>query len=80
MSTLYPDLFLALQEYFAAIEQKAPASTLLPLIQTLDDWDKKLESVAPSELRHYLQRKSYEKAWLFLQGREIEHRHPTGDH
>jgi hypothetical protein len=70
VQTSHPDLFLALDRYLQAIEQKAPGEILLPLIKDLDAWETRLGKDASPMLHHYLQRKSYRKAWLYLQGQE----------
>ena len=49
-----------------------PKPSLLPLFTRLDESDPPAASDAAPELRHYLQKKSYEKARLFLLGREAE--------
>ena len=49
-----------------------PKPNLLPLFSRLDDLMRQLPPSAPPDLLHYLHKKSYEKALLFLQGREAE--------
>jgi hypothetical protein len=49
-----------------------PKPNLLPLFSRLDELGRQLPTGAAPELRHYLQKKSYEKARLFLQGRDAE--------
>jgi len=49
-----------------------PAAGILPLLERLDRLAGELPADTPGDLRHYLQRKSYEKARLFLQGRAAE--------
>jgi hypothetical protein len=49
-----------------------PKPNLLPLFNRLDDLARQLPPETPADLRHYLQRKSYEKARLFLEGRNSE--------
>lgn len=49
-----------------------PKPNLLPLFARLDDLTRQLPADAPPDLLHYLHKKSYEKALLFLQGREAE--------
>lgn len=72
MPSSYPELFQTLDRYLRAVDQKASAEVLLPLIQELDGWEVRLEPTVPPMLRHYLQRKSYRKAWLYLQDRDAE--------
>lgn len=50
----------------------APKPDLLALLQRLDDLTLELPREAHPDLRHYLQRKSYEKARLWLLGRGAE--------
>jgi hypothetical protein len=45
---------------------------LLPLFDRLDDLARQLPKGTDPELLHFLNRKSYEKARLLLQGREAE--------
>jgi hypothetical protein len=44
-----------------------PKPDLLPIFARLDDLAAQLPPDAPRDLRHYLQRKSYQKARVFLQ-------------
>ena len=49
-----------------------PKPDLLPLFAQLDELAKQLPRHADPSLLHYLHKKSYEKARLFLQGRDAE--------
>jgi hypothetical protein len=49
-----------------------PKPDLLPLFTRLDELAGKLPRHADPTLLHYLHKKSYEKARLFLQGRDAE--------
>jgi hypothetical protein len=49
-----------------------PKPDLLPLFARLDELTRQLPPQTDPTLLHYLQKKSYEKARLFLQGREAE--------
>lgn len=49
-----------------------PKPNLLPLFARLDELTRQLPRDAAPDLLHYLQKKSYEKARLFLQGRDAE--------
>ena len=49
-----------------------PKPNLLPLFTRLDDLTAQLPKQTPPELLHYLHKKSYEKARLFLEGRDAE--------
>lgn len=59
----------ALDRYFEAIpRQKDPnPPALLPLIQALGELQKKYNNDLESELRHFMQRQSYEKAKVRIQ-------------
>jgi hypothetical protein len=46
-----------------------PKPDLRPIFARLDDLASQLPADAPPDLRHYLQRKSYQKARAFLQQR-----------
>lgn len=49
-----------------------PKPSLLPLFARLDELTRQLPHHADPTLLHYLHKKSYEKARLFLEGREAE--------
>lgn len=49
-----------------------PKPNLLPLFNRLDELTLQLPPQAAPELVHYLRKKSYEKARLFLEGRDAE--------
>ena len=49
-----------------------PKPNLIPLFQRLEDLGRQLPPDSDPDLRHYLQRKSYEKARLLLEGRGNE--------
>lgn len=49
-----------------------PKPNLLPLFARLDELTRQLPPNAAPELLHYLHKKSYEKARLFLEGRDAE--------
>jgi hypothetical protein len=49
-----------------------PKPNLLPLFNRLDELTLQLPSQTAPELVHYLRKKSYEKARLFLEGRDAE--------
>jgi hypothetical protein len=49
-----------------------PKPNLLPLFSRLDDLTTQLPPSTDPVLLHYMRRKSYEKARLFLQGRDSE--------
>ena len=49
-----------------------PKPDLLPIFAQLDELTKQLQRDADPTLLHYLHKKSYEKARLFLHGRDAE--------
>lgn len=49
-----------------------PKPNLLPLFSRLDTLARELPPQSDPQLLHYLHKKSYEKARLFLQGRDAE--------
>ncbi len=57
-----------------------PKPNLLPIFARLDELMRQLPKDAPEELLHYLHKKSYEKARLFLEGREAENKAGTCRH
>ena len=49
-----------------------PKPNLMPLFARLDDFTRALPRDTDPTLLHYLQKKSYQKARLFLEGRDAE--------
>jgi hypothetical protein len=49
-----------------------PKPNLLPKFERIDSLARQLPRGTEPQLMHYLQKKSYEKARLFLQGRDAE--------
>jgi hypothetical protein len=49
-----------------------PKPNLLPLFARLDELTRQLPKTASPDLLHYLHKKSYEKARLWLEGRDAE--------
>jgi len=69
-----------LAELQTAVESMRPANPRLglqPLFARLDDLARQLPPDAAPELLHYLRNKSYEKARLWLEGREAENARGT---
>lgn len=65
----------ALNELDSAVKRMAtakPKPNLLPMFERIDELTEQLPPSTDPQLRHYLQKKSYEKARLFLQGRDAE--------
>jgi hypothetical protein len=68
-------LLAALDELAAAVKAMSsanPKPDLLPLFARIEELAGQLPSDADPALRHYLRQKSYEKARLYLQGRDAE--------
>ncbi len=61
-----------LAETVKAIPTANPKPSLLPIFAQLDELTRQLPRQADPTLLHYLHKKSYEKARLFLQGRDAE--------
>ena len=69
--TLFQTL-VELEQAVQTMAQANPKPNLLPLFARLDDLTRQLPPETDPSLRHYLQKKSYEKARLFLQGRDAD--------
>jgi hypothetical protein len=70
-------LLNALGELAAAVKAMPsanPKPDLLPLFTRIDELTKQLPTDTDPALLHYLQKKSYEKTRLHLQGRDAENR------
>jgi hypothetical protein len=75
MSEIEQDILAALTELEVTVKtmQAAnPKPDLQTLFNRIDRLAAKLPGDTPSDLVHYLQRKSYEKARLWLEGRRAE--------
>ena len=66
------DTLLELECTIEAMPRTTPKPSLLPLFSRLDELTRALPETADPLLMHYLHKKSYQKARLFLQGREAE--------
>jgi hypothetical protein len=74
-SPLETELLAALAQLAEAVNHMAtarPKPDLLPIFTRLDELTRKLPRDADPALLHYLHKKSYEKARLFLLGRDSE--------
>jgi len=72
---LEQQLLIALTQLDAVVKTMAtanPKPSLLPLFAQIDELTGQLPRNADPTLLHYLHKKSYEKARLFLQGRDAE--------
>lgn len=68
-------LLAALTHLDATVKSLATANhkpDLLPLFARIDELTAQLSRGTDPTLRHYLHKKSYEKARIFLQGRDAE--------
>jgi hypothetical protein len=75
MTVIEQELLTMLRELDSTVRQSRAAKvkpSLLPLFGRLDDLALRLPAEADPTLAHYMQRKSYEKARLYLEGRESE--------
>jgi len=63
------DTLLELERGAAQMAARAPKPDLRPLFARLDDLARRLPAGADPDLRHYLQRKSYQKARALLEQR-----------
>jgi hypothetical protein len=72
MNPVLTELKAALDEYYRVIPlQKEPnPPDLLEVFRKLDAVAARLDASVHPQLRHYMESKSYRKAWLFLQGPE----------
>ena len=61
------ETLLELENAVGRMASAQPKPDLQPLFARLDDLASQLPVEAPRDLRHYLQRKSYQKARIFLQ-------------
>jgi hypothetical protein len=81
--TLKKDLLNTLVELDAAVKAMPSANprlNLLKLFARIDELAKQLPGDTDPTLRHYLRKKSYQKARLFLQGRDAENVAGNGQH
>lgn len=68
-------ILAALTQLDATVKSMAtanPKPSLLPLFTRIDELTRQLPRDTDPTLLHYLHKKSYEKARLFLQGRDAE--------
>ena len=76
-SDLFQQLHAALAELNQAVAGMAaanPKPNLLPLFARIDELTRKLPRDTDPGLLHYLHKKSYEKARLWLEGRDAENK------
>jgi hypothetical protein len=68
-------ILAALNELDSAVQAmrtSGPKPNLMPLFERIDNLTRQLPKETDPNLLHYLHKKSYEKARLFLQGRDAE--------
>ena len=73
----------ALQQLDNAVQSMRTATTkpnLLPLFERIDTLRAQLPKNADTQLLHYLHKQSYEKARLYLEGRDAENAAGTCHH
>ena len=63
---------IGLEQAVKSMPTAHPKPNLLPRFSRLDELTRQLPPGTDPTLLHYLQKKSYEKARLFLQGRDAE--------
>jgi hypothetical protein len=66
------DSLMDLKNTIKTMAAANPKPNLLPLFARLDELTRQLPKGTDPDLLHYLHKKSYEKARLFLQGRDAE--------
>lgn len=74
-NVLYKNVLDTLTELDNAVKAMAtanPKPSLMPLFNRLDDLTRQMPRDTDPALLHYLHKKSYEKARLYLQGRDAE--------
>ena len=75
MTQTEKDILNTLIELESTVAQMAasnPKPSLLPIFTRLEDLTKQLPKSSAPDLLHYLHRKSYQKARLWLEGRDAE--------
>jgi hypothetical protein len=66
------DALVQLETAVQQMKTVQPKPNLLPIFERIDALTRALPSDSDPALLHYLRKKSYEKARLFLQGRDAE--------
>ena len=66
------DALLALEGTIQRMASASPKPSLLPLFTRIDDLPRQLPAGTAPDLLHYLYKKSYQKARLWLQDRDAE--------
>ena len=63
---------IELEEIVMAMASGGPRKSLLPWVQQINELTQLLPTNTDPHLLHYLHKRSYEKARLYLQGRDAE--------
>jgi hypothetical protein len=63
---------IELEQAVQSLRTATPKPDLQPIFARLDQLTEKLPPTADPSLLHYLHKKSYEKARMFLEGRDAE--------
>lgn len=71
---------IELEKTVKAVHSIHGKPNLLPLFSRIDELTKQLPPGTDHDLLHYLHKKSYEKARLFLQGRDAENQEGNCGH
>jgi hypothetical protein len=66
------DSLMDLESAVKSLQTSNPKPNLQPIFDRIDRLTKELPAGSDPNLLHYLHKKSYEKARLFLQGRDAE--------
>ena len=66
------DALLQLESTVRAMPKANPKPSLLPIFALIDELTRQLPKETDPSLLHYLHKKSYEKARLWLEGRDAE--------
>ena len=69
-----------LEEAVRSLRTENPKPDLTPIFLQLDGMTSELPRDTDPNLLHYMNKKSYQKAMLFLQGRETENARNNGRH
>jgi len=66
------EALLDLESAVQRMKTETPKPNVMPIFARIDDLAQRLPAGTDPLLLHYLRKKSYEKARLFLQGRDAE--------
>ena len=83
MTAIQQDLLQALRDLHNAVQSMptaTPKPNMIPLFTRIDELMEQLPKDADPTLLHYLHKRSYEKARLWLEGREAENQRGSCRH